>query len=58
MAANLETGDSRRQSDDALASIVREFWNESRLAPSDLRNFSGISDQLCTWIKSTRATHN
>lgn len=58
MAANLKTDDKRRQSYEALASTIRGFWNESRLAPFDLRDLSGITARLCTWIKSARATHN
>jgi hypothetical protein len=58
MAASLRAGIRRRQSNEALASVSRSFWNESRLAPSDLGNLSQISNQLCIWITSTRTTQN
>ncbi len=47
MGANLKTRNSRRQSNEALALIVRGFWNDSHLAAADLRNLSSISEQLC-----------
>ena len=58
MAASLRSGNRRRQSNEALTSIARCFWNELHLAPSDLRNPSYISKQLCIWLKSTRVAQN
>lgn len=57
-AACLRAGNSRRQSEDALASIVREFWNSSALAPADLQNFNYITELLCMYYKTTRTAHN
>jgi hypothetical protein len=57
-AASLRTGNRHRQADESLTSIARGFWNASRLAPSDLRDFRGLTNQLCTWIKSTGTTLN
>lgn len=58
MSASLRTGNSRRQSGEALASVARGFWNESALAPAACGDLSAITDQLCTWIRSTRTTQN
>ena len=38
--ANLRTGNSRRQSVEALASVARGFWNESALAPAACGNLA------------------
>jgi tellurite resistance protein len=57
-AACLRARNSRRQSDEALASIVREFWNSSALAPADLQNFNDITELLCMYYKTTRTAHN
>jgi len=58
MGANLKIGNTRLQSDQALASVIRGFWNDSGLAPIDLRNLSDISEKLCHWYKSTRTLQN
>jgi hypothetical protein len=56
MAASLQAGNRHRQSGDALTSVARGFWNDSRLTPADLGNLGSITDQLCIYYKSTRTT--
>jgi hypothetical protein len=58
MAANLKTGDKRPQSDEALASVARGFWDDSDLTPADLGNLRGVTEHLCIWLKSTRIAQN
>jgi hypothetical protein len=56
MAASLRAGNRNRQSDGALASVARVFWNESRLAPAVLGNLGNITEGLCRYYKTTRKT--
>jgi len=58
MVASLQTGNRCRQSDEALSSLTRSFWDSAHLAPSDLSNLNSITDRLCAWIRSTRTTQN
>jgi hypothetical protein len=54
VSANLSLRNTKRQSREALVSVARGFWNDSRLAPSDMSNLSRTSAQLCRSTQTTR----